>query len=169
MRTKTRKERYASKTGQVIPASITTVEFANSRNLGFVVRSAACFGIKRVNVIGKVPEYRELNQLSATTLHLVDIFRYQSEEEFLECHYDDYLVAAEITEDSCNFLNYEFSFDKPVNIIVGHETIGVPGTLIHYVDDVVEIPLPGQGYCLNTSQTANIIIYEFVKQWMKTR
>jgi tRNA(Leu) C34 or U34 (ribose-2'-O)-methylase TrmL len=166
VRTQTRKERYASKNPKLLNASITTVNLLFEENLGFVVRAAACFGIPVVNVIGGLPDETSLRKNSATTSHLIEINQYGSEEEFLSEHFEDHLVAAEICDRSQNIYEYKFprNSGKTINLIVGHETLGVPGTLLHYVDDVINIPMPGPGFCLNTSQTANIMCYELVRQ-----
>ena len=49
---------------------------------------------------------------------------------------------------------------------MGNEEVGVPPEILQSAD-VVYIPMPGVGYCLNTAQTANIILYEAVRQYEK--
>lgn len=165
MRNLTRKERYARKTPKLVNAALTTVNLLFEENVGFVVRAAACFGIPVVNVIGSLPNETSLRKNSATTSHLVDIKHYRSEEDFLDHCFDDYIVAVEQSEKSKNIFDFSFpKTNKTINIIVGHETLGVPGTILHFVDEVLEIPMPGAGFCLNTAQTANIVCYELIKQ-----
>jgi tRNA(Leu) C34 or U34 (ribose-2'-O)-methylase TrmL len=50
--------------------------------------------------------------------------------------------------------------------VVGNETTGVP-TQILVNSKIIYIEMPGVGYCLNTAQTANIMLYEAVKQYKK--
>jgi len=49
-------------------------------------------------------------------------------------------------------------------LVVGNEQAGIP-TEILARSDVVYIEMPGVGYCLNTAQAANIILYEAIKQY----
>lgn len=53
-RNETRRERYCKKldNAKTFPISIATVNFMFDENLGFVVRSAACFGASAVHIIG---------------------------------------------------------------------------------------------------------------------
>ena len=45
-------------------AHVATVHLGDDMNLAFVIRAAACFGAKSVMVIGSLPPYRILRQLS---------------------------------------------------------------------------------------------------------
>ena len=53
-------------------------------------------------------------------------------------------------------------------LVVGHEESGIPIEILRN-SEVVNIPMPGVGYCLNTSQAANILLYEAVKQFDNQR
>ena len=74
------------------------------------------------------------------------------------------LISAELTDGSINLENYRFNFNKPVCVILGNEQTGVPVEILRN-SDIVHIEMPGVGYCLNTSQAGNIMLYEAVKQY----
>jgi tRNA G18 (ribose-2'-O)-methylase SpoU len=135
MRDKTRNERYneKAKSAKTFPISLTTINFRCDENLGYLIRSAACFGAESVNVIGSVPPRSILNPLSGS-LHDYDLD------------------------------TFSFNFEKKISIIVGNETSGVPIELLANSIPVY-IEMPGIGFCLNTSQAANILLYEAVKQY----
>ena len=59
--------------------------------------------------------------------------------------------------------SYDFDFNSCVCVVVGNERTGVPEEILQNSNSIY-IQMPGIGYCLNTSQTANIILYEAVKQ-----
>jgi len=61
---------------------------------------------------------------------------------------------------------YNFNFDRPICLVVGNEQIGVPAEILAR-SVVLYIEMSGVGYCLNTSQAANILLYETVKQFKK--
>jgi len=168
MRDKTRRERYEEKKphAKTYPISIDTVNFMHDGNLGYLIRSAACFGAKCVHVIGSIPPRNVLNPLAGTLCDYIEIRQHSSPEEFLNHarEKDHQLVAAEITDDATPLNRYKFDFAKHTCLIVGHEESGVPGVLIRN-SDAVFIPMPGVGYCLNTSQTGNILLYEAIKHY----
>tara|TARA_R110000824_G_scaffold32156_6_gene104015 strand:+ start:438 stop:1001 length:564 start_codon:yes stop_codon:yes gene_type:complete len=168
MRDKTRKQRYNEKkpNAKTYPISIATINFMHDGNLGYLIRSAACFGAECVHVIGSVPPKGVLNPPSGTLCDYVDIKQYGTPGTFLEyARQNDYqLIAAEINDEASPINGYRFDFSRHICIVLGHEKSGVPTELIRN-SDTVFIPMPGIGFCLNTSQAGNIILYEAVKQY----
>lgn len=164
----TRRERYNKKILEApqIPIELCAVNFRHDENLAYLIRAAACFGVSRIHVIGSHPPRSVLNPLSGSLYDYIQIVPYSSPHAFL-----DYakinnigLVAAEISENSRSILNYDFNFDKPLCLVVGQEECGVPVDILVNSEKVC-IPMPGVGYCLNTSQAANIFLYEAIKQY----
>lgn len=76
------------------------------------------------------------------------------------------IVSAELGEYATNLEDYKFDFTKPLCIVLGHEETGVPADIL-YNSDRVFIEMTGVGYCLNTSQAGNIMLYEAIKQYKK--
>lgn len=167
-RSETRAERYNSKTknARKFPFSVATVNFMNEDNLSFVVRSSACFGGQGVHVIGKMPDPVDLKKRSCGLSKFTQFYNHKNPYEFLNwCRKNDYyIVSAELTQGAVNFNYYDFPLDKQVMIVLGHEETGVPTDILNASNDIVFIPMPGSGFCLNTSQTGNIMIAEYVKQ-----
>jgi tRNA G18 (ribose-2'-O)-methylase SpoU len=149
MRGETRRERYDSKAIQAktFPVSLTAINFHCDENLGYLIRTAACFGATAVNVIGCIPDKKELRAFSGSLVDYIQINQFSTPEEFIEFSRSENieLVSAELTEGASNLEHYSFDCDKKISIVVGNET----------------------GYCLNTAQTANIMLYEAVKQYKK--
>lgn len=168
MRSETRRQRYNNKfkTAQNYPISIATVNFMCDENLAYVVRTAGCFGLSEVHVIGSIPEYKEMRKYSGTLNEYVKIHQYASPHDFLVAMKDRgiRLISLELCENSYNIEDYEFSFSEPICIITGHETTGVPVEIL-LNSEKLYIPMDGIGYSLNTSQAANIAVYEAVKQY----
>jgi len=164
-RNQTRRQRYLekSKKSKTFPISVATVNVLHDGNLAFVIRSAVCFGAEAVHVIGSVPEYNELKRLSGSMVDFVKIIQHNNPSAFLDyCRQNDInLVSAEISEEAQEIEDYNPDFSRPVCIVVGHEETGVPAE-ISVNSDNVYIDMPGVGYCLNTSQTANIFLNKFV-------
>jgi tRNA G18 (ribose-2'-O)-methylase SpoU len=171
LRGETRRDRYDSKlsTAKKYPIELATVNFQHEVNLAYLIRAAACFGITTINVIGSIPSRRVLNQLSGSTADYVNLRQFSTPKEFLEysrnCGLK--LVSAELDTDAVPVQEYKFDFTSKVCVIAGHETTGVPVELL-VNSDVVYIPMPGLGFCLNTAQAANIILYEATNQYEKS-
>ena len=167
VREQTRKQRYDSKKkiAKQYPLHIATINFMFEDNLGFLIRSAACFGLKSVMVIGSIPDRKLINPTSGSLLDYVKIKQFSTPSKFLEHVRENNieLVSAEFTDDSTPLEKFKFSKIKESCIVVGHEEIGVPIEVLLNSKNV-HIPMPGIGYCLNTSQTGNIMIYEAIKQ-----
>ena len=167
-RTATRKERYEKKrdAAKSFPISLGCVNFMHDGNLGYLIRAAACFGVSDIHVIGSVPDRKTLNPLSGSLYDYVKIIQHSSPSSFIFYTKErkTQIVAAEICKNSQSIHTYKFNFDRPTCLVVGHEECGVPIEILQK-SDVINIPMPGVGYCLNTSQAANILLYETIKQY----
>jgi len=170
MRSKTRIERYNEKLKKAknIPISVGCVNFIHDGNLGFLIRAAVCFGAQDIHVVGSIPPRTELRPLSGSTSDLINIVQHKTPRDFIDWSINNNIkiVAAELCEKSSSLRKYKFNFEQQVCIFTGHETTGVPGEIIHHAD-CVEIDMPGPGFCLNTSQAANIVLYEATKQYLE--
>ena len=172
-----RRERYATKVSgaKTMPISIATINFRHEVNVAYVVRAAACFGANEVCVIGHLPKRRLINELSGSMYDYVSVRQFKSPSGFLEYARADntILISAELPDDcagkkSRNFFDYKFDFSRKYCIIVGNESYGVPVEISAH-SDLVYVPMMGVGYCLNTAQTANILLYEASKQYCATK
>ena len=171
-RDKTRRERYDEKknSAKTYPISLVCINFKHDGNLGFLIRSAACFGADCVHVIGSVPRRSVLDPLSGSLYDYVKIKQHSSPMAFLDYIRDNEigLISAEICEGAEPITSYKFNFDGPLALVVGNEELGVPAEILNNSKKVY-IPMPGIGFCLNTSQAANIMLYEVVKQYEKRK
>ena len=168
MRAETRRDRYDKKlkTAKKYPISLCAINFRVDDNLGYLVRSAACFGAERLYVIGHVPERSRIKASSGSLTDYVEIIQFSCPSEFLtQMELEGIkVISAELVEGARPLSSYTFDFSRPVCLVVGNEQVGVP-TEILMQSEVLYIPMPGVGYCLNTAQAANILLYEAVKQF----
>ena len=148
LRTKTRRERYDKKlkTAKKYPISLCAINFIFDDNLGYLIRSAACFGAERLYIIGHVPERKVLNSLSGSLYDYVEIVQFANPREFLNYSKDEKikLVSAELVEKARPISTYDFTFDRHNCLVVGNEKYGVPVEILHN-SDVVYVPMPGGG------------------------
>ena len=168
MRNLTRRQRYDQKikNADFIPVLLGCVSFSFDDNLAFLIRAAACFGVSELHVIGSIPHRSKLNAASGSTYDYIFLKQHSNPYVFLEYMKERNIkiISAEISKNSVSLKDYEFNFKQPICIFTGHETHGVP-TEILLNSDIVKIDLPGPGFCLNTSQAANVMLYEASKQF----
>jgi tRNA G18 (ribose-2'-O)-methylase SpoU len=168
VRAETRRQRYDTKLkiAKRYPISLCAINFRVDDNLGYLVRSAACFGAERLYVVGHVPERSRIKAASGSLVDYVEIVSFSTPRDFLDHtkNKEIQVVSAELVEGARPLAAYSFSFDRPVCLVVGNEECGVPTEIISH-SDVVYIEMPGVGYCLNTAQAANILLYEAVRQY----
>lgn len=170
-RSETRNQRHQRKLRELVklPVSVATVNFRSEANIGFVVRSCACFGAMRVHLIGSMPNRHIMNALSGSTYDWVDVVQYPSPEAFMEAARNQHakVVAFELPTDNfpaVSLEEYEFDFSRESIIVVGNENLGVPPSILQHAERVF-IPTSGIGFAMNTSQAATIGLYEFAKQY----
>lgn len=175
MRNETRRERYNNKstTAKKLPIEVCTINFQCEENVAFVLRSAACFGARSVNVIGTIPSHKELVARSGTLQDMIRINQFANPTDFVQhCRANKIkLISAELDSESVSIHSYDFAKDlanyNSICVVAGHETLGVPVEILNNSTKIY-IDMPGIGFCLNTSQTANIFLYEMSKQLLKT-
>ena len=171
-RHETRRQRYDNKlqTAKKYPISLCAINFRVDDNLGYLVRSAACFGAERIYVVGHVPPRSRIKAASGSLVDYVEIVSFATPRDFLDHTKGEeiQIVSGEVVEQAIPLASYTFIFDRPLCLVVGNEECGVPSEIVAN-SDVVYIEMPGIGYCLNTSQAANVLLYEAVRQYEKTR
>ena len=167
MRTETRRQRYKAKQKESknFPVEVACINFKHEPNIAYAIRAAACFGASRVNLIGSGPDSKELRELSGTTSDFIEINNFSNPHDFLTyCRQNNIkIVSAELTDNARNIYDYKYPKDSKVCIVVGNEQTGVPSDILQH-SEVVQIPMPGIGYCLNTAQACNIMLFEYAKQ-----
>jgi tRNA G18 (ribose-2'-O)-methylase SpoU len=170
MRLLTRKQRLRFKehSAEILPINLAAINFRCDGNLGQLIRAAVCFGVENLYVVGHIPTRQELKNMSGSTLDYINIIQCENEEDLLDKIRDTTVLVAELTDDAQNVYDFEFDYSKPTTIIVGNESVGVPGVITTRADNVVYIPMPGYGVCLNTAHTANIMLYEAARQYSRS-
>ncbi len=165
---KTRAERHIDKapTAQTIPVSVATVNFRCDGNIGFIIRAMACFGSMDLHIIGAAPNYRDMVSLSGGLNRLINITQHKNPSALVEYTRAEQipLVSVELDDRAIPLSELKVEKGKRLMLVLGHETTGVPEEILHASDMIVYIPMPGVGFCLNTSQAGNIVLYELAKQ-----
>jgi tRNA G18 (ribose-2'-O)-methylase SpoU len=172
MRDHTRRQRYDQKNKDSLrlPVSFVTINFDYSDNLAYVIRTAACYGARNIYVIGSIPPRKFLNPKSGSLYDYVNLTAFKNPSSFLKYSRDNNidLISAEITDSSVSLYDYQFNLNRRIGIVLGHETTGIP-VEIALNSTHVYVPMPGPGFCLNTSQTGTAFITEYSRQYFASR
>ena len=169
IRPETHKERYQSRIAKakVFSVEIACINLQTDENVGYLIRAASCFGAQSLHVVGRIPEYGALRRSSTGHNNFVNIIGHKQPSDLIQyCRENNrYLISAELTERSENLYEVDFPADRVVMFVVGHETLGVPEEILFRSDKIIYIPMVSTGYCLNTSQTGNILLSEFLRRY----
>ncbi len=172
MRNETRKQRYLAKqkTARYMDVEVATINIMSDENIAYVARSVACFGAKRLHVIGKQPNYATLKAHSGGHAEFINFMYHRQPTDLIQHARENnlYMVSAELDDRAEDFYKFIPPKNQTVLYIVGHESLGVPEEILHRSDKIIYIPMPGIGFCLNTSQAANIILAHHAMQTLGT-
>lgn len=130
-------------------------------NLGAILRSAECMGIK--NVI--IPQKRSVGltdvvwKSSMGAVAYLNICRVNNlTNVILKLKQESFKVVATDLDSSKDVNEYDYRF--PLALIIGNEHYGIDEKLIHQCDIKVKIPMFGRVQSLNASVASGIVMYE---------
>ena len=130
-------------------------------NLSRIVRSAGCFGVRRMIVCGKPKIDRDIARNAVEQVQLEPHRTLPPVLERLKA--DGYtLVGLEQATNSQSL--YEFRFRPRTVLVIGHERLGITADVLRLLDHVVEIPVYGLPHALNAATATSIALYEYCRQ-----
>ena len=135
------------------------VNIINDFNIASLFRAANCFGVKEVVLYG----YKDYDRRGTTNAHNYLNFNHVSSlDEFYNIRKDfDVIVSLENCTGSSPINEYKWQYDKKTLIIVGQESIGVPGEFLEISDAILEIKMKGSQRSLNVAQAGAIALYDY--------
>ena len=136
-------------------------------NVGSIIRSAECFGIKEVIATGITPKITDKKVIKTAkgTDKNID-FSYDEDivkviKRLKENNYT--VIGAETGDGSMNLIDYKF--ETKTAVIFGNEEIGLTQSAIELCDTMVEIDMKGLKNSLNVSNAASIFMFEYNRQF----
>jgi tRNA G18 (ribose-2'-O)-methylase SpoU len=126
--------------------------------------------VDTVYVIGSIPDRKFLAPRSGSLYDYVNLHSFSHPRDFVAfARENEYkIVSAELVDGAVSLFDYEFDTDVHTCLVLGHERTGVPIECI-INGDCISIPMPGVGFCLNTSQTGTAIMTEYVRQFLEKK
>lgn len=152
---------------QKFPIIIVCDNITNAPNIGSLFRIADAFGVEKIIFCGSnIPMGRKMTKTSRATENYVSYELKDSalSEVKLLIKKGYQIIALEITDDSNPIHKHNFSFSKPIVLLVGDENFGVSNSILELSNTIIHIEMFGKNSSMNVVQAANIALYEITKQ-----
>lgn len=134
-------------------------------NVGAIFRTADAAGVKKLYLCGitATPPRKEIEKTALKTVDFVPWEYFETAVEIIKKLkvQNVKIVALEQTDQSQNY--HTFSYNKPIAIIIGHETEGISQKALDLCDASIEIPMNGISNSLNVATAAGIVLFEAIK------
>lgn len=139
------------------------------RNFGAIARTAECAGMNGIVIPdkGSVSISSDAVKTSSGALMTLPVARVKSLRESVRFIKDAGLTVVAASEKSETII-FDADLSGPIAIILGAEDKGVSPGLLELADHSIKIPLYGRIASLNVSVAASILIYETIRQRLKT-
>ena len=135
-------------------------------NVGSIIRSAECFGIKEIITTGITPQVtnKKVIKTAKDTEENINFSFVQDISEVVKnLKSQDYtIIGAETGEGSISLSEYKFQ--SRTTVIFGNEEIGLTQKAVDLCDAIVEIEMKGLKNSLNVSNAVSIFMFEYGKQ-----
>ena len=139
------------------------IQITDKENLGGIMRSAAAFGVNQILLSDDTvdPFSRRVTRVSMGTVFQHKMYRIVNPAiELQALAKSGYrIVASSLAEDSTPVSDFQ-SDDRPVLLLVGNESKGLPESIQKISDDKICIPMNHDTDSLNVSVATAILLYE---------
>lgn len=140
----------------------------SAHNVGAVFRTADGFAFESVHLCGitVAPPNNDIHKSALGAEFTVPFIAWKTTAECLqELQQQGYhIVALEQTDSSVPLSSFNFSFQKPLAIVLGNEVKGCSPEVLSLCHAAVEIPMEGTKHSFNVSVAAGILMWEVFKQ-----
>ena len=154
---------------QTNPLIIALDEISDPHNLGAIARSAECSGASGILLptTNSVQVTPTAIKISAGALLHLKVSKVKSLQTTLEFAKElGYQIVGTEMEAEKNY--YDADFAKPTILVIGSEGKGIRPSIQKICDQSMKIPMAGKINSLNASVSAGIILFEALKQRLKS-
>lgn len=134
----------------------------DTNNLGAIVRSCECFGVKGIIIpsSNSAPVNHTVARVSAGALHYIPVFVVNNLLNAIDMLRENgYLIAATVLTNKSQPLS-EFVPSKKTAWILGNEETGIRPIIQKSADTLVKLDMIGKTQSLNVSVTAALVIFD---------
>jgi tRNA G18 (ribose-2'-O)-methylase SpoU len=148
---------------KALPFAVCMSQIKSDFNFGTLVRNANNFGAREVYYYG---QHRRWNKRGALGTYCYTDVKYLPTVEELAPLKDQYLFIG--IENNINLkttMLKDFVWpDKPVLILFGEETLGLPDEVVKMLDYCVEIPSMGSTRSINVGSASAVVMYDYISK-----
>ncbi|MCF2873183.1 MULTISPECIES: TrmH family RNA methyltransferase [unclassified Tenacibaculum] len=148
------------------PITIVCDAIRTPENIGMCFRISESFGVQKIFLHENSPtvENRIVKKTARNTLNQIDYEYYTSFEETINKLKEEgnTIVGIEITDESVNIQDFDFSSKEKIVLLLGSERNGIEN--INLVDATVAIPMFGRNSSMNVIHSLAIALYETTNQ-----
>ena len=153
-------------TQKSFPITIVCDAIRTPENIGMCFRISESFGVQKIFLHENSPtvENRIVKKTARNTLNQIDYEYYTSFEETINKLKEEgnTIVGIEITDESVNIQDFDFSSKEKIVLLLGSERNGIEN--INLVDATVAIPMFGRNSSMNVIHSLAIALYETTNQ-----
>lgn len=153
------------------PLDLTLVlsDLRSAFNVGSIMRTAECFGIKNIYLCGYTPDNEKVMKTAMGTREMLNVRHFESTLSAIEDlkKKNIKIYALETAENAESI--YDLDFELPAAIIAGNEALGIEDKILKEVDEIIQIPLSGWKNSLNVGVAAAIAVSEIYKYGKRDR
>ncbi|MDE6247453.1 MAG: 23S rRNA (guanosine(2251)-2'-O)-methyltransferase RlmB [Muribaculaceae bacterium] len=152
-----------------VPFVILLDGLTDTRNFGAIARTAECVGADAIVIPekGSVSVTPDAVKTSAGALLHIPVCREKSISGAVKTLKENgYKIVGATEKASINYT--EIEYDLPVGIVMGAEDTGISDDVLRACDALGAIPILGNIGSLNVSVAAGVMMYEVVRQRLKT-
>lgn len=152
-----------------VPFVILLDGLTDTRNFGAIARTAECVGADAIVIPekGSVSVTPDAVKTSAGALLHIPVCREKSIAGAVKTFKENgYKIVGATEKASINYT--EIEYDLPVGIVMGAEDTGISDDVLRACDALGAIPILGNIGSLNVSVAAGVMMYEVVRQRLKT-
>lgn len=153
------------------PIIVILDDIRSLNNIGSVFRTADAFLVQEIFICGitACPPHREIHKTALGATESVHWTYFKNIEQAVEKAKElgFKIYAIEQTDDSIQLDIFQPQTDDKIAVIFGNEIKGVSESVLHIIDDSLEIPQYGTKHSLNISVCAGIVIWELFKKLTK--
>ncbi len=147
-----------------LPLILVLDNLRSSFNVGSIIRSAECFGVREIFFCGYTPDNKTVSKTAMGTRELIQAHHFpETKSAIQKLRTGNYnIYALETAIGSASLYDYKFTF--PATLIVGNEALGISPEILAMVDAILEIPLAGWKNSLNVASATAIALSEFYRR-----
>lgn len=140
------------------------------RNFGAIARSAECAGVHAIVIPerGSVSVTADAIRTSAGALNRIPVCKVRDLKQAAGYLQESGLVLAAATEKGKESY-FDADLSRPLAIVMGSEEDGISNDMIRICDHLLRIPMMGNVGSLNVSVASGILLFEAVRQRLKSK